>query len=162
MVAMNEENQNSAGIVIEEDVIDDTRFRVVFLNDFKRGTRIAEIREKVRQRFNLSEEGVERMFGGRPIVVKKDVDAEIAYQYKLAIDETGANCKIEVMPQVDDTDIHGHLERRREGSSRTPVKRENHAFTGRYCRASQRREIDIVQRTESGRCSVGQLPVLYN
>jgi len=139
---MNEENQHSGGIVIEEDVIDDTRFRVVFLNEFKRGTRIAEIREKVRQRFNLSEEGVERMFAGRPIVVKKDVDAEIAYQYKLAIDETGANCKIEVMPQVDDTDVRGYLERRREerrlkrdrrdrlrGESLSPDRRANERRT---------------------------------
>ena len=100
--------------MVEEDVVDDTRFRVVFLNDFKRGVRIAEIRERVRQRFNLSDAGVEMMFAGRPIVVKKDVDAEIAYQYKLAIDETGASCKIEVMPPEEDTDMHGYVERRQE------------------------------------------------
>ncbi len=114
---MNEENPNLGGVIIEEDVIDDTRFRVVFLNAFKRGTRIAEIREKVRQRFKLSEKGVERMFAGGPIVVKKDVGAETALEYKLAIDETGANCKIEVMPQVDDTDIHGYVERRKGGAA---------------------------------------------
>ena len=115
MTLMKDENPDiGGGVVVEEDVLDDTRFRVVFLNDFKRGMRITEIREKVRQRFNLSDEGVEKMFAGRPIVVKKNVAAEIAYQYKLAIDETGAACKIEVMPPVDDTDIDGYVERRKE------------------------------------------------
>jgi hypothetical protein len=122
---------------------DGTLFRVVFLNDFRRGTRIAEIREKIRQRFNLSDEGVERMFAGRPIVVKKNVDAETAYQYKLAIDETGANCKIEIMPAVDDTDAHGFIERRRRerreqrdrrarlrSESLSPDRRENERREG--------------------------------
>jgi hypothetical protein len=133
----------SDGMTVGDEVFDGTLFRVVFLNDFRRGTRIAEIREKIRQRFNLSDEGVERMFAGRPIVVKKNVDAETAYQYKLAIDETGANCKIEIMPAVDDTDAHGFIERRRRerreqrdrrarlrSESLSPDRRENERREG--------------------------------
>lgn len=97
----------------EEYVIDDTRFRVVLLSDLKRGAGISKVRRKIAQRFNLSEEGVELMFAGRPVVVKKDVCAETAFEYKLAIDETGATSKIEVMPEVDDTDVHGYIERRK-------------------------------------------------
>ncbi|MEE9253869.1 MAG: hypothetical protein V3U43_02955 [Pseudomonadales bacterium] len=122
----------------EEYVIDDTRFRVVFLNELKKGASIVSVRRKIAQRFNLTEEAAERMLTGRPIVVKKDVGAETAFEYKLAIDETGANCKIEVMPKVDDTDVHGYIERRKgerrtagdrrartRGESFSPDRREN-------------------------------------
>lgn len=97
---MQRDETTSGGIVVEEDFIDDTRFRVIFVRDFKRGVRIAEIREKLRQRFNLSQEGVDRMFAGRAVVVKENVDARVAYAYKRAIDATGARCRIEVMPRL--------------------------------------------------------------
>jgi hypothetical protein len=98
MSAMTEDKRAPEGVLVDDNVIDDTRFRVVFLKVFKRGVRIAQVRERLRRRFNLSEEGVDRMFAHDSFVVKQNVDADVAYRYKQAIDETGANSKIEVMP----------------------------------------------------------------
>ena len=52
-------------------------------------------------------------FAGPPVVVKSNLDAETALRYKLAIEATGARCRIETMPAEDDTDAQGYLDRRR-------------------------------------------------
>ncbi|MEJ2131761.1 MAG: hypothetical protein P8Y95_09125 [Gammaproteobacteria bacterium] len=94
------ERTNFRGLVVEEDVIDDTRYRVIFLRDTKRGIRKAEIRARLRRVFNLTPEGVDRMFATDSIIVKENVDAQVAYRYKRAIDGTGASSRIEVMPRL--------------------------------------------------------------
>lgn len=109
---MYEHSVYPGGIFVEEDVIDDTRFRVLFTPDFKRRVGISRIRDKVRRRFNLSEGSIERMFAGHPVVVKENVDLLTAYQYKLAIDETGATGKIEVMPSIEKQRAHADAVRR--------------------------------------------------
>ncbi len=114
-------------------------FRVVFLNEFKKGMNVDEIQQNVTKKFRLSEQGTARMFAKRPIVVKKNVNVETAYQLKLIFDETGALCKIDMMPEVDDTDPLGYLERRknkrRKQKNRRSRMRSEHIIP-------DRREID--------------------
>lgn len=103
---------------------DDNRSRVVFLNEFDEEVPAQKIRQEIAQRFKLGAKALDRLFAGRPIVVKRDVDAETALHYKLAIEKTGARCKIEIMPEVDDTDRHGYVERRKHERRQAPDRRD--------------------------------------
>ncbi|MDZ7748107.1 MAG: hypothetical protein U5K43_04030 [Halofilum sp. (in: g-proteobacteria)] len=58
-------------------VADDDLSRVVFLNEFEDGPSREEVREHMAQRFKLDAQALDRLFAGPPIVVKKNVDAEI-------------------------------------------------------------------------------------
>ena len=93
-------------------LVDDDLSRVVFLNEVEGGRSGEQVRQNMAQRFSLDAPALDRLFAGPPIVVKKNVDAETALQYKRAIEEAGAKCRIEPMPDTDDTDAHGYLERR--------------------------------------------------
>jgi len=48
--------------------------------------------------FNLKPQFVDHLFAGRPVVVKRRVDAETAVRFKYLIDSLGGNSRIEPMP----------------------------------------------------------------
>lgn len=98
--------------------------RVVFLSEPAGDSTREEIREAMAERFNLGAEALARLFAGPPVVIKRDVDAETALRYKLAIEATGARCRIEAMPTGDDTDDQGYLDRRVGERRRAPDRRE--------------------------------------
>ncbi len=106
----------------DRPVSDDELSRVVFLNEFENGAGREQVRDAMAERFNLGAEALARLFAGPPVVIKRNVDAETAVRYKVAIEATGAKCRIETMPAEDDTDGNGYLERRkgerRQGTDR--------------------------------------------
>jgi hypothetical protein len=107
---------------------DDDLSRVVFLNEFESGIGRDEVRDAMAERFNLGARALARLFAGPPVVVKSNLDAEAALRYKLAIEATGARCRIEAMPVEDDTDGQGYLERR-QGERRRQADRRDRTRT---------------------------------
>jgi hypothetical protein len=109
-------------------VSDDDLSRVVFLNEFADDASRDEARAAMADRFGLGEEKLARLFLGPPVVIKRNIDAETALRYKLAIEAAGAKCRIEAMPDEDDTDGHGYLERR-QGDRRQQADRRERTRT---------------------------------
>jgi hypothetical protein len=107
---------------------DDDLSRVVFLNEFVGDIGRDEVRAAMAERFNLGARALARLFAGPPVVVKSNLDAESAMRYKLAIEATGARCRIETMPAEDDTDAQGYLERR-QGERRRQADRRDRTRT---------------------------------
>ncbi len=103
-------------------------FRVVFLNEFGEGADVDSIRKNVAGQFNLSEQAAAHMFAGRPVVVKRNVDVATAFQFKMILDEIGALCQVETMPEVDDTDGHGYIERRGDEQRKKADRRTRMRF----------------------------------
>jgi|GEM_PF-3598889 len=103
--------------MIDGPVSDDGLSRVVFLNEFEGDASREQVRDAMAARFNLDAKRLARLFAGPPVVVKSNVDAETALRYKLAIEATGAKCRIEAMHAGDDGDGQGYVERR-EGERR--------------------------------------------
>ncbi len=89
------------------------RYRVVFSGEFDQSKTIDEIKANLSKRFSLKPSVLERLLAGRPVVVKNEINAETAYRYKQAIDEAGALSRIEEVPEVDDIDEYGFVERRK-------------------------------------------------
>ncbi len=87
-------------------------FRVVLLNEFKQVEDADEVQKKVAARFKLSDKAADHVFAGRPVVIKRNVDAETAFRFKTTLDQIGALSHIETMPDLDDTDASGYIERR--------------------------------------------------
>ncbi len=87
-------------------------FRVVLLNEFNQIDNADDIQKKVAARFRLSDKAVDHVFAGRPVVIKTNVDAETAFRFKTTLDQIGALSQVESMPEFDDTDASGYIERR--------------------------------------------------
>lgn len=70
-------------------------YRIVFSGEIAPGQDIETVKSKVAALYKIPVERCERMFSGRPVTIKKDVDYQTAQKYKTAFERTGAICKIE-------------------------------------------------------------------
>lgn len=68
----------------------DQRFDLTYRGLIAAGADPAQTRERLTQIFKLNEKGVERLFTGKPVVVKRDVDAAIAAQFEKIFARAGA------------------------------------------------------------------------
>lgn len=94
------------------------RYRVIFTGQLDPGKDPEKVKSALAAKFKLTPVLLKRLMVGRPIVVKNNVDAEMAFLYKKEIDALGAVSRIEPVPPVNDVDELGYIERRK-GERRT-------------------------------------------
>ncbi|MBK1717520.1 hypothetical protein [Thiocystis violacea] len=68
----------------------DARFDLLFDGTLKPEADPADARQRLRAVFKLDAAGIERLFGGKPVMIKRDVDAATAARFKRIFDEAGA------------------------------------------------------------------------
>jgi hypothetical protein len=66
------------------------RFDIFFSGKLIDGQDPAEARAQVGRLFKAADDKIERLFSGKPVAVKKDVDLETASRYRLAFRKAGA------------------------------------------------------------------------
>jgi hypothetical protein len=76
------------------------RFDIVFRGQLVDGQDAATVREQVGRLFKASGDQLERLFSGRPTLVKKSVDLDTAARYRLAFRQAGALVEIRVSDAV--------------------------------------------------------------
>jgi hypothetical protein len=74
------------------------RFDISFSGQLIDGQDPAQAREQVRALFNASDAQLQRLFSGKPVVVKKGVDLESASRYRAAFRKAGALIDIRPSP----------------------------------------------------------------
>ncbi len=105
------------------------RYRVVFLGEFDHKKDMESIKAALIQRFKLKPAVFDRLLNHRPIVVKNNTDAETAFKYKQILDDLGAYSYIQEVPNEDDTDEQGYVERRKQ-EQRVTRDRRSHPREG--------------------------------
>jgi hypothetical protein len=128
-------------------IIQQQRFRVVFIGEFDRHKDLEQIKAVLEKRFKLTPSTLGRLLAGRPIVVKSNVDAETAYRYKTEIDSIGGVSRIEPMPLKNDVDEKGYIERRKS-ARRGPFERRRVTRSGSI--QPDRRKADRRKSNGSG------------
>ncbi len=68
----------------------DELFEVVFRGDVVAGQPVMEVKQRLVQLFNADAERIEKMFFGRPVVVKRNLDRETAEHYQSSLLKAGA------------------------------------------------------------------------
>lgn len=89
------------------------RYQVILINQYAPDVDLEAIKAALAKQFKLNKAATTRLFAQELVVVKKDLDAETAAHYKIAIDATGANSRIEPMP-----DERNYKEKRRNAGDR--------------------------------------------
>lgn len=72
-------------------------FDVYFLGETLPDADPAQVRQGVAKLFNVADDAVDRLFSGKPLRVKKGVDADAASRYRAAFREAGA--LIQIVPE---------------------------------------------------------------
>jgi len=69
-------------------------YKLIFRGDIAPGHALMGVREKLRQLFNLDDEGLNKLFCGRPVTIKKQLDQANAEKWCAVLLKAGAIVKI--------------------------------------------------------------------
>ena len=74
-----------------------TLFNVTFEGKVAPGKELEAVKKAIMDLLKVEPGGIEHIFSGRPILLKKGVNASTAERYRKAIEAAGAVCKVEPM-----------------------------------------------------------------
>lgn len=66
------------------------RYDVFYRGDIVPGQRLNEVRDRLRQMFQLDDARLNTLFSGRPMAIRRDLGASDAERYRVALREAGA------------------------------------------------------------------------
>lgn len=72
------------------------QLEIVFRGDIAFGENLADVKERLRDLFKADDEQLQRLFSGRPIVIRRGLDNAAAERYQQALNKAGA--VVEVRP----------------------------------------------------------------
>ncbi len=70
------------------------RYQITFDGAIGNGCNFEGVKEKLSANFNKDIEAIERLFRGKPVVLKKDLEYDTALKYKEILEKSGALCNI--------------------------------------------------------------------
>lgn len=82
---------------IYKDSQDTNGYKLVFDGRIVEGSNIRDVKRNLAALLNVDENKIERVFSGRRIVIKRDVDYQTATKYKEVFEKAGAICTVEAM-----------------------------------------------------------------
>lgn len=79
----------------------DQLFEIVFRGDIAPGANFSEVRQRLGELFKADAQQLERLFNGRPSVIRRNLDSATAERYQKAIQQTGALVEVRAsQPEV--------------------------------------------------------------
>ena len=78
--------------------MDESLYEVSFSGEIQEGARLDEVKARLGKLFKADEVTIARLFTGKRIVSKKNLSAEAADKYSIAITQAGAVCDLTLMP----------------------------------------------------------------
>ena len=75
----------------------DRRYDIQFAGELVEGADAGMVRGRLLELFKLSPDALDRLFSGRPVVVKRDLDETAALRYRAAFREAGAILRIDAV-----------------------------------------------------------------
>jgi hypothetical protein len=77
--------------------MDNKKYNVVITGKVIDGYDLESVKRNVAEKFKIPDKNIDRMFSGRPFVVKKNVDWNTARKYHGILKSAGAECKMKVL-----------------------------------------------------------------
>ncbi len=71
-----------------------TRYDLVFSGELIEGCDPAQVRRDLERLFRADANAVARLFTGKPVVIKRDLDEQAARRYRAALQQVGALCRL--------------------------------------------------------------------
>ncbi len=74
------------------------RYNVVFEGKIMPGKDLQLVKDRLKELMKTDDEGIERLFTGKPVVVRKNLEKETAEKYRNAFAKAGAMCEVSPEP----------------------------------------------------------------
>ncbi len=88
----------------------DTRYNIIFDGQTAPDKDIQAVKDALIRTLKTDERSIEMLFTGKPVMIKRNVDAAVAQKYQKAFEAAGAICKIGAIPAPEgDQAITGTL-----------------------------------------------------
>ncbi len=71
---------------------------VLFIGEIRNGINLGTLKGEMAQKFNVSIARIDKLFTGRPEIIKNNISEELARKYSEALKELGAVSWVEPMP----------------------------------------------------------------
>jgi uncharacterized protein YbjQ (UPF0145 family) len=78
----------------------DAKYNLVFEGKVIKGQDPAKVKKNLMTLLKSDEKAIERLFSGRPSIIKKNMDQQTAAKYQEAMNRAGAQCKIETVQEM--------------------------------------------------------------
>lgn len=101
--------------------MEETSYNLIFHGVIAEGQDAETVRKNIAELFKVSDDKVERLFSGRPVAVKKNVDHVTALKYQSAFKKAGALCSIEPFSVMADKKSSAE----EEPSRKTPAQTDS-------------------------------------
>ena len=76
---------------------DEARYNIVFRGELVSGADPDQVRRNLAQLFKMDPERVEKLFTGKPVVLKKETDQATAMKMRAALKKAGAECEMKAL-----------------------------------------------------------------
>ena len=97
-------------------------YQIVFTGELVNGHDSDAVKSRLAEMFKLDPESIDRIFCGKPVVVKRSLDPEAALVYLNAFTRAGAVARMEFMPAAR---AESSIAERRKGERRGTSDRRN-------------------------------------
>ncbi len=85
----------------------DERYRLIFRGELLDGQHRAVVKRRLAELLKLQDAQVDRLFGGKPVILKRDVDRETAARYQALFKKAGGRLRVSAANAADSS---GHAE----------------------------------------------------
>lgn len=75
---------------MSDSTLDSATFEIVFRGDIVPGNTMVEVRDNLRELFKADDAQLAKLFSGRPVVIRRNLDEQSAQRYRQAMERAGA------------------------------------------------------------------------
>lgn len=115
------------------------QYRVILYCSQSDADIVEHLKKEVAERFGLSEDALDKLFSGQPVIMRQSVDRAEADKWKKSLEAAGGVCEIEPVTRWRKIDEYGLVERRMR-KRRVAVDRRTKPRSGKDRRVKDRRK----------------------
>lgn len=110
-------------------------YMVLFIGEIRYGVKSGQLKDSIAKKFNVSVARIDKLFTGRPEIIKNNINQELAEKYCEVLKELGAVSWVEPMPP-----FYGkYVDRRKNNRTRRSSVGKNEKRLGSRSSGSDRR-----------------------
>ena len=135
-----------------QETLDEPLYQIVFCGSLTGEFEVAEAKSRFQKLFKLKDKQIEKLFGGKEHVIKSDLPEDRAMSMAIRIIETGCECEVEIIPDVDDISLQPGFVEKRKAIRRLRYRRDPRpgVIVPDRRDVSSRRKMDLVLLQRDG------------
>jgi len=135
-----------------QETLDEPLYQIVFCGSLTGEFEVAEAKSRFQKLFKLKDKQIEKLFSGKEHVIKSHLPEDRAMSMAIRIIETGCECEVEIIPDLDDISLQPGFVEHRKAIRRLRYRRDPRpgVIVPDRRDVSSRRKMDLVLLQRDG------------